>query len=61
MDCWVIGALQKVVNGNMKIIGKEDQRAVVGFARTVFVSADAVLIHIQINGKPLLCDAACRA
>ena len=54
----VVGSFKEVVDGDLKIIGKEDEGFVVGFTLARFVSADGILAHAQFNGKPLLCHMA---
>ena len=61
VECRIIRPFQQIVNRHTEIIGKQNQRLVIGFTGAVFIAADAVLIHIQFNGKPLLRDAACKA
>lgn len=48
----IFGSTQQVVDGNIKIIGQCDQCFVVGLPRSGFITADAILVHIQIDGQP---------
>ena len=48
---WVVGALKQIIYGYIKIISKPYKRGVIRLSLAVFVSAYAVLVHIQIQGK----------
>jgi len=51
VDFGVVGTFQQIINGNIEIIGKPDQCSVIRFPRSIFVPADTVLIHTEINCK----------
>lgn len=42
---------QDIINGNAIIVSKFDKQRISGFTFTAFVSADAILIQIQIKGN----------
>ena len=47
----VVRSAEQIVQRHIEIIGKHNKGAVIGFTRAVFVAAQSVLVHIQINGK----------
>ena len=55
----VIGSSEQIVDGNVEIVRKSDQSFVVGFPFAGLVSADAVLVQMQIHCQFQLRNALC--
>lgn len=49
----VVGATQHVVDGHIEVVCQCDQGGIIGLAFFSLISADAVLVEIQLHGK---CD-----
>ena len=47
----IVCSLEEIVDGDIEIIGKFNERLVVGLTRSGLVPADAVLIHVKIHRK----------
>ena len=54
----IIGSAEQVIDGDIEIIGKKDQRFIIGFALAVFIAAYAVLRHVEVKGELLPGDPA---
>ena len=46
-----IASAEKIIKRDTEIIGKHNERFIIGLALHIFVSADAILIHVKIYGK----------
>ena len=45
----IVRSPQKIVQGDLKIIGESNERLVICLSFFVFISADGVLIHVKIQ------------
>lgn len=45
----VICSLEQIIKGHVEIIGKLNESGIICLARTAFISADTVLIHIKVH------------
>ncbi len=51
IDLWIFRSSQKIVNGNTEIICNFDETIIVRFSFAVFITADGILIHIEVKSK----------
>ena len=49
MSFGIVGPAEKVIDGDVEIIGKADQGGIISLSLFVFVSADGILIHMKMK------------
>lgn len=57
----IICSFEQIIDGHIKIVGEFNQSVIVSFSYAVLITADTVLIHIQVNCQLKLGYTLCLA